>query len=324
MRELIVKYSSKLFEQYLPPSITALIIKKLIYKSRIKELYIGNYRIPLFNAIYFEVRTRCNNKCSFCAASVQNEKRKDIRMHIELYKKVIRQLKKLNYSGKIAYHVNNDPLIFPNLPRFILIARKNVPNAWIQVLTNGKALSLAKADEMIEAGINELTINYYNDNIKSQLPEIFIKIREVILPKYYHTNQIKSGHKINRKKYFRFNIYRRKLNEILTTRAGTSPNKKIIKKNYLGFCEYPFTQFNITSDGKVSKCCADLFFSDSMGDVNQNDLLDIWYGDKFNNVRNFLLQNNRLAIETCRRCDYFGVKKSVRSPLSKIFYYFMK
>ena len=133
-----------------------------------------------------------------------------------------------------------------------------------------------------------------------------------MLPRFHKPEQITPGHgprDYGSKDIFRFNVFPRKATEILTSRAGTSPNKKEKSTSPRLFCEYPLTQFNITADGRVSKCCADFYFSDPMGNVNERSVMDIWTGDKFDNVRHSLLQGNRDAIETCRKCNFYGVKK---------------
>ena len=87
-----------------------------------------------------------------------------------------------------------------------------------------------------------------------------------------------------------------------------------------GFCKFPFTQFNITVDGTVNKCCADLYFSDPMGNVNEKDILTIWDNQKFRYVRRSLLRGDRYIIQTCRKCDYYGVTR-FKSKLAYYLYY---
>ena len=299
------------FGQALPKQPLKYLQDKIIYEPRIKKLGIDSKTTPVFDTVFFQVRTKCNGSCSFCAASVQNDIRQDTTMPMELYIKVIDELKDIQFSGRIAYHVNNDPLIFPKLTDFAEYARRKLPTVWIQILTNGRALSIKKAEKLIRSGINELTINYYNDNFNDKLPKPIIDIRDDLLPRFYKKQQIKAGFGPDgeNRDIFRFNVFRRRASDILTSRAGTSPNKKDKSRFPRGFCEYPFTQFNITTDGSVSKCCADFYFSDAMGNIKNEKVMNIWRGEMFNNVRRFLLEGNRDAIETCKRCDYYGVKR---------------
>lgn len=311
-------------QKFIPMSMMKFLQNKIIYGPRIKHLGINEFNTPLFNTVFFEVRTRCNGNCPFCAASVQNETREDISMPMELHKKVINELKTLGFSGRIAYHVNNDPLLFPQLPEFVKYARSNLPNAWIQILTNGKALTLKKTENLLNAGINELSINCYNDNFSAELPKPIQNIRDDLLPRFYKPGQIRTGYGPESNEHiFRFNVTRRKISDILTSRAGTSPNKKEKSKMPRGFCEYPFTQFNITADGKVNKCCADFYFLDVMGNLNEESVMEIWKGEKFNNVRRTLLQGNRGAIETCKKCDYYGSRR-FNSSMAKFLYIITK
>ena len=84
-----IKRTILVIQKFIPFSWAKFIQKKIIYKPRIKKLGIASESdIPLFNAVFFEVRTKCNGSCQFCAASVQNEIRKDMSMPIDLYKKV--------------------------------------------------------------------------------------------------------------------------------------------------------------------------------------------------------------------------------------------
>ena len=89
------------------------ITESLIHSPRRRQLGISLGRAPLFRTVFFELRTRCNSRCSFCAAAVQFEKRPDATMPFDLYAKAIDDLAGIGYEGAIAYHVNNDPLVVP-------------------------------------------------------------------------------------------------------------------------------------------------------------------------------------------------------------------
>jgi len=251
-------------------------------------------------------------------------------MPFDTYQRVVDQLAALNYSGRIAYHVNNDPLLFRDLEKFIRYASTNVPKANIQVLTNGLALTSAKINMILDSGATELTINHYTDDdqilvlagakktesssqkLMDLLPSKYRKIEEQILSwgKVVHRGDrfnftIRKGdHE------FRYSLLPSRLTTIKTNRAGTAPNKVEVQTPEYGFCEYPFTQLNITTDGKVSKCCADLFFDEPMGNVNSTDLEDLWFGQTggFSKVRAGLLEGDRGVRGQCSGCDFYGIK----------------
>lgn len=309
------------FGQSLPGTLQKFLLNTFVYSPRKAALGIGRgNHTSLFNSVLFEVCTQCNGSCSFCAASVLNETRPKTTMHMSLYSKVINELAKLQFNGIIAYHVNNDPLIFNELPDFVKYARSQLPNAWIEILTNGKALNGELATILLGAGINELSINDYNDDLSAEIPEKIKVIQEKIIPSFYEKHQIRSGRgpDSENRNIFKFNLFRSKATVIKDTRGGTSPNKKIKSKVALGFCEHPFCQLNITTDGRVSMCPADLYFSHPMGNANKQTVTEIWFAEEFQRVRGLLLEGNRERIELCQQCDYYGVTRLYSRAAEKV------
>ncbi len=303
----------------LPQKIVAKLKNKYIYQPRIKQLKVGNNHTPLFGRIYFEVRTRCNGNCDFCAASMENEKRADTTMPFSSYKKVIDELSEIDYSGRVAYHVNNDPLIFSELEQYCDYARKSLPKAWIEIRTNGKALTKEKVESLISAGINELKVNDYSSRQSQKVANAVESILNEVIPVYCDYNKDSNAYVLKDSKRELIVSYNdRDTHEVLSSRGGTSPNKKSKPEFSSEFCEHPFYQFNITTDGRVSKCCADLYFSEPMGNINQEKVLDIWYGEKFKAVRSKLFEGDR-KMRLCEECDYYGVR-CVNTRLGQIIY----
>ena len=293
----------------------------------------NNKKNKLFNTVYFELRTRCNGSCSFCAASIQNDTREDITMSFELFKKVINELSQINFEGTIAFHNNSEPLLVKDLDKFIQYTREKLDKVWIQILSNGKSLNVINGEKIIEAGINELSLNIYNDDLNAELPNNVQKFENEILRKKFSENEILTGHRLSgekipksNKKYIKYNVRKRLLNEVLNNRAGSAPNKKTNKplKQELGFCEFPFEQFIITANGNVSQCCCDFYFSNPMGNIKSQGLQEIWNGDKFTTLRKQLLDSDRKQSKLCEKCDFYGVNHSPKNYLKKGLYYLFK
>ncbi|MBF0353697.1 MAG: radical SAM/SPASM domain-containing protein [Alphaproteobacteria bacterium] len=266
--------------------------------------------IGLFDAISLELRTRCNGLCQFCAASVKEEKRLDQTMSFDIFSKIVSELEAMNYRGRIAFNVNNDPLIVPDLLHYVTYSRRRLPLAWLQITTNGKALRNELATGLLKAGINEMCINWYTQLGEETLPENIRQFRDETLPNTLAGMQILPGHgPVEGQKLFRFNLTKRRIDEVLTNRAGSAPNKRgKIQANPFGFCNLPFTQINITADGRVSKCCADFYFDHAMGNLATQTLEEIWNGEEFRNLRQSLLKNRRKDIQHCGQCDFIGIK----------------
>ena len=249
-------------------------------------------------------------------------------MDFDLYKKTILDLSAINYKGSIAFHVNNEPLLVKNLEDYISFARKNLKNSWINILTNGKSLNPINGKKIIDAGIDELSINIYNDDLKAELPNNIKNFENKVLKKLFTKNQVLSGHEGKRPqhKFIKYNIFKRLLNEVLMNRAGTSPNKQSNRPppEDHGFCEYPFQQLNITANGNVSRCCCDLNFEYPMGNIKFQDVKDIWFGSKFTELRKNLLKGDRKNSEICSKCDFYGIANPPKNFFKKVIYYFLK
>ena len=287
-----------------------LLTEWLVHAPRKRQLGIGGERAPLFRTVFFELRTRCNSRCSFCAAAIQSESRPDATMPFDLYAKVIEDLAGIDYRGQIAYHVNSEPLVVPDLDRFVAHARQRLPHAWIRIYTNGLSLSRARGEALLRAGIDEMTVNWYAADKTAPLPRHLTAFRDEVLPRFHAPERVRSGSGPLRhgdRSIFRFNIYRRRIDEVLDSRAGSAPNKTARPGDATGFCEHPFTQLNITVDGRVGRCCSDFYFSEVMGHVARQGLLDIWYGAPLQAARAHLLRGDRSASDLCRQCDFRGV-----------------
>jgi radical SAM protein with 4Fe4S-binding SPASM domain len=315
----LVWYRDKLVRHIVQngPYFAQRLIVKLVSNPHINKYRgVQNQGPEMFETVFFELRTRCNSHCSFCAGSVENEKRPDQHMPFAIFKKGIDNLREVAFEGRVAFHITSEPLLSPDLPAYIAYAREQLPKVWLQLLTNGRKLNPRSGTAVLDAGINEITVNYYNDacaaNHDLPLPENIQNFENEVLAKRFTQDELTTGHGPDPIKgfgVFRYNCNRRREKEILSNQTGSSPNKgKVTTRNFLGFCHSPLTDFHITTDGSVSKCSKDVFFSDPMGNIMDEDIMDIWNGIRFRAVHKMLLTNDRNANEMCRGCDYPGFK----------------
>lgn len=64
----------------------------------------------------------------------------------------------------------------------------------------------------------------------------------------------------------------------------------------------PYKQIIVRPDGKVSLCCNDALGKCTLGDLNNESLVDVWFGAAFSKVRE-QLRNGRQGFERCKYCD---------------------
>ena len=109
-------------------------------------------------------------------------------------------------------------------------------------------------------------------------------------------------------------IQMRYLQEVLTNRAGSSPNKKATEKEYTQSCLLPFTDLWITPNGKVGICCCDNLEVTDLGDLNTQTLRECWSGPKITAVRKAVAQG-RNHYPFCKNCDF--IDAGFRNQISK-------
>jgi radical SAM protein with 4Fe4S-binding SPASM domain len=237
-------------------------------------------------------------------------------MPFELYAKVIRELGELGFAGRIVYHVTNEPLLFKPLEAFVRHAKQALPRCRVQVVTNGLALTPKRGEALVEAGVDEFVVTFYRRRRGEPLYPHVIEFRDRVLRSRFPRRHGTRYQAADGSRSVSFEVLPRWLDEVLWSRGGTAPNKTAAAEDASGFCRFPWTQLNVTTDGRVSKCCADVMFADPMGDLRARTVAEVWHGEPFARVRRELLQGRRSALAGCRSCDYFGLaNKDVDNPL---------
>lgn len=246
----------------------------------------------LFNSIEIETRTKCNSACSFCGASILHDKRKDLLMPDELFAKIIAELKNLCFSGTVRLYVNNEPLLDKRMPEMIRAIAQQLPQATIEIQTNGLSLNPRIGEEILQAGLHTLIINNYSD--EGEVHKGVQKFLDETAPNY-QDREIK--------------VHMRRLNQSLQNRGGTAPNAEALREPLKLSCILPFDEIVVTANGKVSICCQDLEFENAVGNLNETTLGEIWFGPEMTRLRQDLKNSDRSQNPLCAGCDYRGFRE---------------
>lgn len=254
-------------------------IKRYIHKR-----YDGTQKV-LFNKLEIETINRCNGSCDFCPVNYTHDPRPFRRMDESLFSRIIKQLQALTYSGALALFSNNEPLIDDRLPAFLNLARKALPDAFIYLYTNGILLKEVLLFELLPY-LDWIHVDCYTDT--PELPQNMERLRQACRERQVPPEKI-SFHLRNR-------------SELLTTRAGTAPNRsKPLPVRSL--CPLPFSQMIIRPDGKVSQCCNDALGQMTLGDLSVQTIEEVWYGKALEALRIAMMNGGRQSCGLCRGCD---------------------
>lgn len=257
--------------------------RKAIYDMA--EVFHGSQQ--LFDHIEIETINRCNGSCSFCPVSRHSDPRKKAVMTKELFESIVDQLAEMDYGGRFTTFSNNEPLLDDRIIAFNQYARERLPHARMHLFTNGTLFTLDKFIALSDI-LDELIIDNYQQNL-----ELIKPCREIA---EYCTEHPELCRKVT--------IVLRKPNEILTSRGGNAPNRKRIPDYGKDRCVLPFRQMIVRPDGKVSLCCNDAVGKYTLGDLTKESLKEVWFGPKFEKVRECLYEG-RANWGECRHCDAF-------------------
>lgn len=237
---------------------------------------------PILDCIFIETTTACTRKCIWCTHHYY-----DIKPHFmseEVFLKIISHLKRLDFSGRLSFYLNGEPLLDRRLSTWVSIGKKSCPRSFTFIISNGDLLTCERIIELVDSGLDAMKVNTYDDKTFFKVSEEIQKLPASFSRHVFHLDYSKKSD--------------------WTSRGGTVPvvSKKDIKKMLKMVCLRPFRQMYITSQGLVAQCCSDALNRYIMGDIKKQLLLEIWNGEPFTRVRNSLLGKGELN-DLCRVCD---------------------
>ncbi len=270
----------------------------------------------MFTHIQIQTVSWCNRSCAFCPSGKFPVDKTF--MSLEVYHRVIDQLRALNFNGRISPYLMNESLLDKRLSELIAYARQQCPESWIAINTNGDALSEPLAARLFEAGLNCLNVNAYDDvsqyaahmalaeRVAARHPEI------ELTSGYLNPNFNATGLPRHAKLLHCTDMsdWESRFNEKLevahlTNRAGNVPGALNLAEPLALGCERPFQQMYVNHRGEAVLCCNDWRFEVVMGDTAETSLLEIWNNDKYRTYREHLQRQDR-HLPLCASCDYRG------------------
>ena len=252
------------------------------------DWFLNGEQVPQPNIVNIETVNRCNSTCAFCTANKNDEKRPFKKMEDELYYSIIDQLAEWGYKGHLTLYGNNEPWLDPRIVEFHKYAREKLPDVFIFMSTNGLLLTVEKLRE-IKPYVDQIIINNYSMEMKlhAGVQEVYDYVRA-------HEDEFRDVEILIQMRY---------LQEVLTNRAGSAPNKKATEKVITETCLLPFTDMWIMPNGKMGLCCCDNFEVTDFADLHEVRLSDGWASAKFQAARRTIAKG-RQHYDFCKHCDF--------------------
>ncbi|MCU4177708.1 radical SAM protein [Carboxylicivirga sp. N1Y90] len=245
----------------------------------------SNYSYPLFDRISIECNSYCNRDCSFCTRTYDN--REKVRMPLSLIYKVLKDLNEGGFKGLISFHFYNE--IFTDNRIFEIFEKCKELGLNNYLVTNGDLLTKEKVKKLSRYNIREFTLSLYDSKDREDFEERAQQyIEHYQLDAYGWELIILNG------------------GEGFTNRAGYVDHvEEKVKLPVKSSCSKIVKKVDVRYDGEVVMCCLDYYGLHSIGNINNQNIIDIWHSEKKRHQLIDLAKGNRYKYELCSRCsDY--------------------
>jgi len=251
--------------------------------------------LPLPTEIEISESGTCNRSCSFCPRSAPDFEDKKEFISDKLHEKLCSELKELNYKGTIRYSGFVEPLIDKNIFNLISMARNYLPDVNIEMVTNGDPLNLKRLIKLFDSGLNRILISAYDGKDEAEKLEDLCKTANLNINQYIVRHRYYSEDKD-------FGITLSNRSGLMDKAEYKIPSlKEALKKP----CFIPSYTFFLDYQGDVLMCPHDWGKKIILGNLNKQQLLDIWFSKKSLILRKKLNNSDR-NFTPCNVCDVDG------------------
>ena len=290
--------------------------------------------------ITIEPTNVCNAKCPVCETGADILGRKKAFLSFDDFKIIIDKI--YPYTNTLMYYFMGEPFLNKEWVKQVRYAKdKGIP--FISTCTNGDVKGIPQG--VIESGIDWVNFQiggmtqetHETYRVNTKLKNIQENVKETIRLKKEHNSKVhlEAGfilmkHNEHQVEEFiewckevgvdSFNIIDPCVRTVEQGKQYLPTNKdnwiydpkkfeegrlqrRVIPKND---CPWIYYSMTIMANGDVSPCCHDACGKETMGNLIEQDLEEIWNGEKFQNFRD-KIHTNQKDIEICRLCSGYGV-----------------
>ena len=108
-----------------------------------------------------EPHAYCNRTCSFCPNSIIDRLTVKERFDSALYEALLDDLTSIDYDGVLRLARYSEPMAHEHIFEMVARARRRLPRAVIDIVTNGDYLTPQALARLVEAGLSILRISVY-------------------------------------------------------------------------------------------------------------------------------------------------------------------
>lgn len=263
------------------------------------------------NTLRIETTNACNAKCVICPH--QKMQRPVSYMDDALYNRIIDECSEYNCSS-VHLHNFGEPLLDKQLSKRVRYAKKKGLKRVI-IFSNGSLLTAYKANELIDAGLDEIKISFDGatkqefeqirlplkfDTIVTNIKEL-VRIRDLKKSPLKvrvacHSTSDKDG-TIQSLEDCVDEFLFGKVHNWADSELNHAAKSKIRKP-----CSRVWRTFTVLSNGNVALCCLDYEGKVILGDVNKTTIFEIWKNESYKKIRFLHKTAQQDQITLCKTC----------------------
>lgn len=273
-------------------------------------------------AIYIETTNKCNAACIMCPH--KKMRRDKIIMSDEMFRVAVTKCAVIRPVGtQIFFHKEGEPLLDEKIASRIAFAKKFLGKGnELGLNTNAMLLTEKISENLIVAGLNtiyfsvdgtdkisyeaiRLRLNYETvvENIRRfffvrQKLNANIRVIMQMLVQNDAENAVEQFKNIWRD--FDCEFYIKRMHSYLD--GGHSSLTQKISERQIQICPDPSKILVIYSNGNVGLCCWDYDNEYSLGNILDDNLLNIYNNDKANRLREYISNYRGHELTPCNRC----------------------
>lgn len=286
----------------------------IINKDINKQIEKRNNTFP--DAVIIESTNICNADCYMCPSASKVEKK--IVMDFGLYKKIVDNCARLKIKG-VCLHNIGEPFVDPGIAEKVRYAKDmGIETVWF--FSNASLLDKEKSRSIIESGLDKIAFSLDGftketyQKIRQGLDfekvisniEYFMHLRKELGRAYPKVKISFTISEINRHEKDNFyNYWKEKVDEVACSEQFVWPETYIAGKSFSGKgfpCWWLWNFLVILADGRAVPCCYDYKGRYCFGNLKDDDLEDIWGGEKINQMRRIHLKKKFSQLSLCKNC----------------------
>lgn len=296
--------------------------------------------------IIIELTNSCNLRCPVCPTHFAMKRKKGL-MDFELYKSIIDEFKNFTKKPEIAMNFAGEPLLHPQIAKFVEYAAKNSHKIFIS--TNATFLTRDLSEKLIKAGLSSINLCLESlikeshetyrkgsnfESVKKNIEDFLAARKELnsrtpyisiqTLLTSFSENEIddmaqwaknKGADGINFKT---FSLGSYTTNEMKERYGYLLPIKEEFKRKISNInktlCSWPLKNSVVYWNGNIGFCCADFDNKVRAGNIKENGFLNTYFSDEVVKKR---ISGFQKRFDLCKRCsignaDFLGININLK------------